>query len=51
MQSVTELGCDIRLIREKISDVLAFFTHIMNEKEDCICKKCVKIACQDDTSI
>ncbi|MGI6713267.1 MAG: ArsR/SmtB family transcription factor [Bacillota bacterium] len=39
------------LNKGKISDVLAFFTHIMNEKEDCICKKCVKIECQDDTSI
>ncbi|MDD2498212.1 MAG: metalloregulator ArsR/SmtB family transcription factor [Desulfitobacteriaceae bacterium] len=33
------------LNNEKINDVLAFFTYIMNEKEDCICKKCGKIDC------
>lgn len=28
------------LNKEKANEVLAFFTYITNEKEDCICKNC-----------
>jgi len=28
------------LNKEKTDEILAFFTNITNEKEDCICKKC-----------
>lgn len=33
------------LNKEKANEVLAFFTHIMNEKEDCICKNFKKTKC------
>lgn len=33
------------LNKEKTNDVLEFFTYIMNEKEDCICKICGKSDC------
>jgi len=39
------------LNKEKSNDVLEFLTYIMNEKEDCICQKCVKTDCYNDTSI
>lgn len=29
------------LNKERIDDVIAFFTCITNEKENCICKKCI----------
>lgn len=33
--------------KEKANEMLAFFTYIMNEKEDCICKNCGKRDCNN----
>lgn len=35
------------LNKKKMNEVLAFFTYIMNEKEDCICKKYGKRDCNN----
>lgn len=31
------------LNKEKTNEILAFFTFITNEKEECICKRCINI--------
>lgn len=35
------------LNKDRASAVLSFLTHITNEKEDCICKKCGKKDCNN----